>query len=113
MSERNDNAAPPPGVDPPEAFAQPVIIYTTRWCGYCMMALRLLGERSIEFAQIAVDGNAEARRWLARRTGRTSVPQIFIGARSIGGYDDMATLDARGELASMVADAKTRPVEGT
>lgn len=93
----------------PQAFTEPVVIYTTRWCGYCMMALRLLKARKIAFAHVPVDGNPRAREWLAEHTGRTTVPQIFIGGSPIGGYDDLSALDHDGELAGLVARATPVP----
>jgi glutaredoxin 3 len=93
------------GFATPEAFAEPVVIYTTRWCGYCMMALRLLRARDIQFAQVPVDGDRSARAWLVEHTGRTTVPQIFIGGAAIGGYDDLSALDERAELMALVAGA--------
>jgi glutaredoxin 3 len=96
-----------PEFAPPSAFTEPVVIYTTRWCGYCMMALRLLRARAFTFVQVPVDGNADARAWLVEHTGRTTVPQVFIGGRSVGGFDDIAELDERGELAGLVAAAQT------
>lgn len=92
-------------VAPPESFTEPVVIYTTRFCGYCMMALRLLRSRGIEHAQVPVDGDEEARRWLEQRTGRSTVPQVFIRGDSIGGYDDLSALDRSGQLAMRVAVA--------
>lgn len=90
----------------PETFAEPVVIYTTRWCGYCMMALVLLRAKGIVFAQVPVDGDPQARAWLAQRTGRRTVPQVFIGGRSVGGYDEISQLDDEGELMALVSAAR-------
>lgn len=87
----------------PEDFTEPVVIYTTRWCGYCLMALRLLRARNIPFAQVPVDGDAAARRWLSERSGRTTVPQVFIRGASIGGYDELSELDDGGTSGSRLA----------
>jgi glutaredoxin 3 len=95
-----------PACPAPETFAEPVVIYTTKWCGYCMMALRLLRARNIAFAQVPVDGDKQARAWLEQRTGRHTVPQIFIGGRSVGGYDEISQLDDEGELMPLVAAAR-------
>lgn len=89
----------------PDTFAEPVVIYTTRLCGYCMMALRLLRSRDIVHAQVPVDGDRDARRWLQQSTGRTTVPQVFIRGVSIGGYDELSALDRSGQLAARVAAA--------
>lgn len=98
MSERIE-----PGCPAPEAFAEPVVIYTTRWCGYCIMALRLLRARNIAFAHVPVDGNAGARRWLKERSGRPTVPQVFIRGAAVGGHDELSALDRGGELLGLVA----------
>jgi glutaredoxin 3 len=94
-----------PGCPAPESFTEPVVIYTTRFCGYCMMALRLLRARNIVFAQVPVDGDRAARAWLEQRTGRHTVPQVFIGGTSVGGYDELSQLDDDGELMGLVAAA--------
>jgi glutaredoxin 3 len=85
-------------------MSKPVRVYTTAYCPYCRLAKRLLGERSIRFEEIDVSGDAAARRWLFEATGRRTVPQIFIGERPIGGYDELASLDESGALAALVDD---------
>lgn len=75
-----------------------VTVYTTAWCGYCAAAKRLLNSKSVEFEEIGVDGNAELRAEIAERSGRHTVPQIFIDEQSVGGYDDIAALNSSGEL---------------
>ncbi len=62
-----------------------VTIYTTRICGYCFAAKRLLGARGIPYEEIDVTGNDEKRAWLVQATGRRKVPQIFIGSEAIVG----------------------------
>ena len=89
---------PSPGVPRPETFDEPVVVYGTRWCGYCRSALRLLERRGIRHAEVDVSGNAPARAWLLAITGRRTVPQIFIHGRSIGGYTELAALDREEEL---------------
>jgi len=91
------------GVPAPGDVAAPVVLYTTRWCGYCHLALRLLKKRGVAFEEIAVDGNGPARQWLQGATGRHTVPQIFVHGQSIGGYTDLAALDASGELTTLLA----------
>ena len=76
-----------------------VTMYTTRVCPYCHAAKRLLEKRKIRFHEIDVSEDPAKRAWLVQATGRRTVPQIFIGAEPIGGYDDLAALDAAGELA--------------
>ena len=83
-------------------MAAPVKIYTTSYCGYCRMAKALLASRKIPYEEIDVTGDSDARDWLVKETGRRTVPQIFIGDESIGGFDELAALDANGELLSWV-----------
>ncbi|MGN6106345.1 MAG: glutaredoxin 3 [Kofleriaceae bacterium] len=81
-----------------------VKIYTRKWCGYCTAAERLLEDKGVAFEEIDTTGDKETRRWLVEATGgRTTVPQIFIDGRSIGGYDDMKQLDRAGELDALLA----------
>ncbi len=75
-----------------------VVIYTTGFCPYCIWARRLLDAKGVEYEDIRVDQHPERRPEMEARSGRTSVPQIFIGDLHIGGYDDMAALDRQGRL---------------
>ena len=77
----------------------PVEIYTTRFCPYCHAAKRLLKERGAAFTEYDVGGDFEGRaRMTERAGGRTSVPQIFIDGRHVGGCDDLYDLDRAGKL---------------
>lgn len=80
-----------------------VKIYTRSWCGYCTAALHLLTSKRIAFEKIDVTGDDDKRRWLAEVTGQSTVPQIFIADRSIGGYTELRALDKTGELDRLVA----------
>ena len=80
-----------------------VKIYTTRTCGYCVAAKRLLSSRGISYEEVDVSRDDDKRAWLVEATGRRTVPQIFIGGQSIGGYHELAELDRSGRLAAMVA----------
>ena len=80
-----------------------VKMYTRRGCGYCSAAERLLTAKGIPFEHIDATGDDATRKWLLEVTGRSTVPQIFIDDQAIGGYDDMAALDRRGELDRMIA----------
>ena len=80
-----------------------VKIYTTKTCGYCQAALRLLRSKNISFEQIDVTGADDVRQWLVEATGRTTVPQIFIGELAIGGYTDLAALDQSGKLQQLLS----------
>jgi glutaredoxin 3 len=75
-----------------------VELYTTPSCPFCVRAKRLLAERRIAYAEIDVSEDDELRAEVMQRTGRRTVPQIFIDGRSIGGFEELAALDAAGEL---------------
>ncbi|CAN5186960.1 glutaredoxin 3 [soil metagenome] len=77
-------------------------MYATAWCGYCSRARALLERRGIAFDEIRVDGNREARREMEQRSGRQSVPQIFIGDRHIGGNSELQALAGSGELDTLL-----------
>lgn len=77
----------------------PVEIYTTAYCPYCAWAKDLLVKKGVPFKEIDVGGNRELRSEMTARThGRTSVPQIFIGATHVGGCDDLYALNDAGKL---------------
>ena len=78
---------------------QPVKIYTTSLCGFCHAAKRLLDARGIAFEEVDVAGDQKTRQWLVEATGQRTVPQVFIGEESIGGYTELSALDSSGELA--------------
>lgn len=94
-----------PSRDPSHGPKMPahVKMYTRRWCGYCTAAERLLAHKGVAFEQIDTTGDDVTRRWLVEQTGRTTVPQIFINGRSIGGYDELRALETNGELDSLLA----------
>ena len=74
-------------------------MYATRFCPFCVMARRLFKQKGVAFEEIAVDGCAERRAEMCQKSGgRYTVPQIWIGERHIGGYDEVADLNRRGEL---------------
>lgn len=77
-----------------------VTLYTTRFCPYCIRAKHLLDRKGVAYNEIRVDGNAELRREMTERSGRHTVPQIWIGERHVGGCDDLYELERRGELDS-------------
>jgi len=81
---------------------QKVIFYGTKLCPYCMMARRLLNKKGVDFTEIRVDKHPEIRTEMIKRSGRRTVPQIFIGETSIGGYDDMVALDRAGKLDALL-----------
>ena len=98
--------SPAPARDPSYRSKVPahVKIYTRRWCGYCTAAERLLQHKGVAFEHVDTTGDDVTRRWLVEQTGgRTTVPQIFINGRSIGGYDELRALETRGELDPLLA----------
>jgi glutaredoxin 3 len=82
-----------------------VMMYSTRVCPYCQRAERLLRSRGVEqIEKILIDELPDKRDEMMARTGYRTVPQIFIGDVSIGGYDQLAALDRAGELLPLLAD---------
>lgn len=76
-----------------------VVMYSTAWCGYCQRARNLLERKGVPVREIKVDEDPKDRETMLKRTGgRRTVPQIFIGERYVGGYDELAALDRTGEL---------------
>jgi len=75
-----------------------VQIYTTAWCPYCNAAKALLQDKGVAYEEIDASDPAVRDAMVARAHGRRTVPQIFIGDTHVGGYDDMAALDRRGQL---------------
>lgn len=76
-----------------------VVMYSTKVCPYCMMAERLLKSRGVsDIEKILVDGDENLRAEMIEKTGRRTVPQIFIGATHVGGFDDLSALDKAGGL---------------
>jgi glutaredoxin 3 len=83
-----------------------VLMYSTGVCPFCLMAERLLKSKGVEtIEKIRVDLEPEKRQEMMQRTGRRTVPQIYIGERHVGGYDDLAALDRAGGLDPLLAAA--------
>ncbi|WP_035057755.1 glutaredoxin 3 [Andreprevotia chitinilytica] len=82
-----------------------VLMYSTGMCPYCVRAEQLLLRRGVtEIEKIRVDLEPARREEMMARTGRRTVPQIYIGETHVGGYDDLAALDHAGELVPLLAD---------
>ncbi|GLR25257.1 glutaredoxin 3 [Limnobacter litoralis] len=80
-------------------MSKPVTMYTTAVCPYCMRAERLLTERGVaHIDKIHVDLDPGVRQQMMEKTGRRTVPQIYIGDVHVGGFDDLAALDQAGKL---------------
>lgn len=88
----------------PSENAPRVTMYTASYCGYCVRAERLLAARGVDdLVKIHVDEEPAERMAMMQRTGRRTVPQIYIGDRHVGGYDELAALDRAGALAPLLA----------
>jgi glutaredoxin 3 len=81
-----------------------VEIYTTPLCPYCWRAKRLLEQKGIAYAEIDLWQHPERRAEMARRAGgRTTVPQVFVDGRPLGGADELSALETRGELDAVLS----------
>jgi glutaredoxin 3 len=81
-----------------------VVMYSTAVCPYCVQAERLLAAKGVkDITKIRVDQDPARRDEMIARTGRRTVPQIFIGDTHVGGYDDLAALDRAGGLVPLLA----------
>jgi glutaredoxin 3 len=78
------------------------LMYSTRVCPYCRMAERLLEKKGVRTEKVMVDENPARRDEMVRLTGRTSVPQIFIGETHVGGYMELAALERAGQLDALL-----------
>lgn len=80
-----------------------VEIYSSGLCGYCMRAKALLDGKGVPYVEIGVDMDPGRREEMIQRSGRRTVPQIFIGETHVGGYDDLLALEQGGELDQLLA----------
>ena len=81
-----------------------VEIYTKSTCPYCLRAKQLLDQKGVDKQEFSVDmGGAKKEEMVQRAGGRTTVPQIFIGGKHIGGCDDLMALDRQGKLDELLA----------
>ena len=81
-----------------------ITIYTTDYCPFCHQAKHLLRQKKATFIEIDVGARPDLRSFLRSASGQTTVPQIFINGRSVGGFTDIAALDRRGELDRLLAE---------
>ena len=79
-----------------------VLMYSTGWCPYCTRARELLRNKGVDLEEIDVDAHPDARTEMTARTGRRTVPQIFVGATHVGGCDDLHELEASGRLDTLL-----------
>ncbi len=78
--------------------APQIVMYSTAMCPYCVRAKRLLRNKRVEFEEIRIDHERERMQEMISRSNRRTVPQIFVGNYHVGGFDDLARLDAYGKL---------------
>jgi len=82
---------------------QKVQIYTTQSCPYCHAAKSLLAEKGVTYEEVNAEDPDVRTQMVKRANGRRTVPQIFVGETHVGGYDDMAALERRGQLDPLLA----------
>ena len=75
-----------------------ITVYTKASCPYCVRAKALLSRKGVAFEEVSVEGKDELRIWLVEQTGQMTVPQVFAGDRSLGGFSDLDALDREGQL---------------
>ncbi|HXX86170.1 MAG TPA: glutaredoxin 3 [Casimicrobiaceae bacterium] len=89
-------------------MAAPVMMYSTAICPYCVRAERLLHAKGVAVIEkVRVDLDTERRTEMMQKTGRRTVPQIYIGGVHVGGYDDLVVLDRAGKLVPMLIGEKS------
>lgn len=82
---------------------QPVTIYGNATCPYCGAARMLLKKKGVAFDDVLVNADCDKRSEMRERSGRSSVPQIFVGDKHVGGFDELYELDKSGELDELLA----------
>jgi glutaredoxin 3 len=75
-----------------------VKVYTKKACAYCTRAKALLDRKGVAYQEVDVEGDDALRAWLVEASGQRTVPQIFVGDRSLGGFSDVDALDRQGRL---------------
>jgi glutaredoxin 3 len=78
-------------------------IYTSRYCAYCSAAKHLLESKGYEFEEINIEGKQELRAEIMQESGQRTVPQIFVGEKSIGGYQELLAATSSGEFDALMA----------
>jgi glutaredoxin 3 len=79
-----------------------VVIYTTPWCPYCVRARRLLDDKGVAYTNINVSSDISLRNEMEQKSGRHTVPQIWINEHHVGGCDDLMALERAGNLDEML-----------
>lgn len=85
-----------------------VVVYLTRSCSYCVRARQLLKSKGVAFTEVGVDQDPAKRVEMQRLSGRSTVPQIFINGRPIGGFAELWTLETSGELDKLLSETIQR-----
>jgi glutaredoxin 3 len=86
-------------------MAPKVVMYATSWCPYCERARALFARKQVAFEEIDIDAAPQRRQEMMTRSGRRTVPQIFVGDVHVGGCDDLHAIDAQGGLDPLLAQA--------
>lgn len=87
-------------------MSQPIVkVFSGRFCGYCVAAERLLTSKGVEYEVVKIDEDPEQFEIMKQKTGRQTVPQIFIGEHHVGGFDDLSAANRSGELDALLAPA--------
>lgn len=84
-------------------MSAPVTVYSTRVCPYCVRAKMLLEGKHVPYTEVLVDEHPEKRAEMMQKSGRRTVPQIFVGDHHVGGFDDLYLLDKNGGLDPLLA----------
>ena len=79
-------------------------MYVKQWCPYCGMAKRLLEAKGCDWKEIDIEAEPARRAEMIERSGRRTVPQIFVGERHVGGFDELEALERAGQLDRLLAD---------
>jgi glutaredoxin 3 len=90
-----------------------VQVYGTAHCGYCERAKQLLARKGVAFEELRVDLDPAAREAMLARSGRRTVPQVFIGDTHVGGYSELRALDLEGGLDALLGEADAPTTTGT
>lgn len=92
-----------PEIDVSHATTPAITIYSSAICPYCVMAKNFFKSKGLDWTEIRIDMDSEARERMVARTRRTSVPQIFVGESHVGGYDDLMALHRAGKFEPLLA----------
>ncbi|HZF17948.1 MAG TPA: glutaredoxin 3 [Steroidobacteraceae bacterium] len=80
-----------------------ILVYTTGWCPFCMRAKALLDRKGFHYRELNVEDDPVLREEMVKRSGRRTVPQIFVGETHVGGFDELHALDRTGRLDPLVS----------